>query len=122
MLRRAWLRLVVNGTLTAALAGAARRAGGQPPRRIAIQAMKFGFLPAEVTVTKGEPVTLVLSKADFPHGFALPDFNLRRDLVPGADVELTLTPHNAGRFHMLCDNFCGEGHDRMSGWFVVASG
>ena len=81
--------------------------------------MKFRLMPDVVSVTRGEPVTLVLSTRDLPHGFALPDFNIRRDLIPGKPIELTLTPHKAGRFHMLCDNFCGEGHDAMSGWFVV---
>ena len=57
---------------------------------------------------------------DFPHGFGLPDFGLRVDQVPGKVVELAFTPDKAGRFHMLCDNFCGEGHDKMSGWLVVS--
>ena len=39
--------------------------------------------------------------------------------VPGKDVEVTLTPNKAGRFAWVCDNFCGEGHDEMSGWFIV---
>jgi cytochrome c oxidase subunit 2 len=76
-------------------------------------------IPSEIRVVKGQPVTFVLSTPDFPHGFALPDFNLRRDLIPGKEVELTFTPDKAGKFHMLCDNFCGEGHDRMSGWLIV---
>ena len=38
---------------------------------------------------------------------------------PGRPVEVTLTPGKPGRFHYLCDNFCGDGHDRMSGILVV---
>ncbi len=53
------------------------------------------------------------------HGFAVPELGARVDLVPGRTVTLGLTPPRAGRFTMLCDNFCGEGHDRMSGWLVV---
>ena len=44
---------------------------------------------------------------------------MRVDLVPGKTVELTFTPDRAGRFVFLCDNFCGEGHDRMTGFLVV---
>ena len=65
------------------------------------------------------PVTLVLSSADFVHGFAMPDLDVRIDLVPGKTVELTLTPARAGRFVFLCDNFCGEEHEEMSGVLVV---
>ena len=56
---------------------------------------------------------------DFAHGFNLPDFGVRKDLVPGVAVEVTITPAKSGRFHYLCDNFCGEGHDKMSGILVV---
>lgn len=82
-------------------------------------ARKFEFTPAEVTVKRGKPVTFVLAAADFTHGFNLPDFNVRADLIPGKTVEVTITPPKAGRFHYLCDNFCGDGHDRMSGILIV---
>ncbi|APV52392.1 hypothetical protein BWI17_10200 [Betaproteobacteria bacterium GR16-43] len=90
------------------------------PRRIAVEARKFQFTPSEITVRKGETVTFVLTSVDFPHGFSLPDFGVRKDLIPGMVLEVTITPANAGRFHYLCDNFCGDGHDRMSGILVVA--
>ncbi len=89
------------------------------PRRIAIEARKFEYTPDQVSVTLGQPVTLVISSPDFAHGFSLPDFGLRADAVPGKDVEVTFTPNKAGRFAWVCDNFCGEGHDEMSGWFIV---
>ena len=61
----------------------------------------------------------MLSTEDFVHGFSVPDFNTRIDLVPGKTFELTLTPNRAGRFVFLCDNFCGDGHDRMTGSLIV---
>ena len=87
--------------------------------RIMVSAAKFEFSASEIRVRKGRPVTLVLSSTDFPHGFSIPDFGVRVDLVPGKGVELTFTPDRAGRFVFLCDNFCGEGHDRMTGFLVV---
>ena len=68
---------------------------------------------------RGERVTLLLATLDFAHGFSVPDLNVRVDLVPGKVVELALHPERAGRFGFLCDNFCGEGHDEMSGTIVV---
>jgi hypothetical protein len=41
------------------------------------------------------------------------------EFVPGKVIEVTITPAEAGRYHFLCDNFCGEGHDRMSGILIV---
>ena len=89
------------------------------PRRIAIKASKFEFSPSEVTVERGGPVTLVITATDYAHGFNLSDFKVRRDLIPGKEVEVTFTPDKVGRFVFACDNFCGDGHDEMSGVLIV---
>lgn len=87
--------------------------------RIAVKARKFSFTPNELRMKTGQPVTLMLTSEDFMHGFSVPDFNARIDLIPGKTVELTFTPNRAGQFVFLCDNFCGEGHDKMSGMLIV---
>jgi cytochrome c oxidase subunit 2 len=92
---------------------------GAAPRRIGVTARKFEFIPAEITAARGEAITFVLAAVDFPHGFAMPDFGVRKDLIPGQVVEVTITPTKPGRYHYLCDNFCGDGHDKMSGILVV---
>ncbi len=97
-------------------AAAATGAGAQ---RVAVTAVKFEFSTPEIRVRKGQPVTLELTALDFAHGFSLPDFNVRADLVPGRKVEVTFTPDRVGRFVFLCDNFCGEAHDDMSGYLIV---
>lgn len=118
--RRQFLRRVALG-VTASVGGGALLAANSPaPRRIAVKAQKFVFSPSEIRVRKGEAVTFVLSAEDFPHGFSLPDFKLRRDFVPGKPAELNFTADKVGKFHFLCDNFCGEGHDMMSGWLIVS--
>jgi cytochrome c oxidase subunit 2 len=105
------------GALVAAAVAGSRAAA--PARRVELVAKRFEFMPPEVTVARGTRLTLVVTATDFVHGFSMPDFEVRRDLVPGKAVELTITPQVPGRFHYLCDNFCGEGHDRMSGILVV---
>jgi cytochrome c oxidase subunit 2 len=76
----------------------AYRATAAGPERIVVSAAKFEFSATEIRVRKDRPVTLVLSSADFPHGFSIPDFGARVDLVPGKKVELTFTPDRTGRF------------------------
>ncbi len=115
MRRRDFLR---TGALVFGAGAAALRAADAP--RIAVRARKFEFIPAEIRVARGKPVTFVVTSEDFPHGFNLPDFGVRKDLVPGVAVEVTITPAKSGRFHYLCDNFCGEDHDKMSGILIVA--
>ena len=113
MRRRAFLAIAA----WAAAPWLARAAG----ERIDVRARKFEFIPAEIRVARGRPVTLAVTAEDFVHGFSMPDFGIRRDLVPGKAVEVTFTPAAAGRFHYLCDNFCGDGHEEMHGRFVVSA-
>ena len=40
-------------------------------------------------------------------------------MPPGKGVELTLRSPPPGRFIYLCDNFCGDQHDRMNGVLTV---
>ena len=91
------------------------------PRVIRIEARKFSYFPASVTLKAGEAVILELHAIDFAHGFNLPDFKLRADLVPGKAVRVPLRPMEAGRFTYLCDNFCGAGHEEMNGTLVVTA-
>ncbi len=122
MKRRAWLKTaataacVVGGPLY--LLSTASRAQ-EPVLRIEMIAGKFAFVPGELRVKKGQRITVVLSSPDFVHGFSVPDFNVRADGIPGKTVEITFVADKVGRFHFLCDNFCGEGHDRMSGFLIV---
>ena len=69
----------------------------------------------------GEPVTFALTSLDFVHGFGVPDFNVRADLIPNKVTEVTFTPNKAGKIPFLCDNFCGEGHEHMSGYLLVTA-
>jgi cytochrome c oxidase subunit 2 len=101
------------------LAGYYAAANGAGAHRIAMTATKFEFSAPEIRVRRGQPVTLELTASDFAHGFSLPDFNVRVDLIPGRKVEVTFTPDRTGRFVFLCDNFCGESHDDMSGYLIV---
>jgi len=74
--------------------------------------------PGYLTTAPG-PARRSAYATDFVHGFSLPDLKARIDVPPGKGVELTLRSLPAGRFIYLCDNFCGEHHDRMNGVHTV---
>jgi cytochrome c oxidase subunit 2 len=110
------------------IAAAAALAGGvlgarvfaQPvPRVIPVVARKFVFLPSEIRLKKGEPVTLELTAPEIVMGFNAPDFKARADIIPGTVSKHTFTPDKTGTFTFLCDVFCGEGHEGMSGTLIV---
>lgn len=116
MNRRHLIALLIGGS---AAGGAMRLARAAAPGEIEIQAMKFNFTPETVKVKRGEPVMLVLTSIDRIHGFKMPDFGIRTDIVPGQETRVTITPEKAGNFAFFCDVFCGDGHEEMGGTLIV---
>ena len=117
MNRRFIIALLVAGS--AAEAAFALRHAAAAPGEVEIQASRFEFAPATVKVKRGRPVTFVLTSVDRIHGFKMPDFGIRTDIVPDKETRVTITPEKAGTFAYFCDIFCGDGHEDMSGTLVV---
>ena len=89
------------------------------PRTVEIEARRFKYTPNRVVLKRGEAVVIAFHSIDFVHGFNVPDLGLRADLLPGQITRVPLQPMDGGNFAFLCDNFCGDGHETMSGVFVV---
>ena len=88
-------------------------AWAEPPRVIALEAKRFQFTPAELTVKVGQPVTLRVTSADVTHGFYQKELGIDAEIFPGRTTEVTFTPARPGRFTVICDHFCGSGHGNM---------
>jgi len=86
---------------------------------VRVSASTFQFEPSEVKVKKGVPVTLELVSEDRRHGFKLPDFHVRLDVKPGVVEKVRFVPDKVGKFTFICDVFCGDGHEEMSGTLIV---
>ena len=86
---------------------------------IQITAKKFEYSLRTLTLKKGVPVVLELTALDRVHGFNLPDFGVRSDVVPGKVTRIRFTPDKTGEFVFFCDLFCGDGHEEMSGVLTV---
>ena len=116
MRRRVFVALLIGSAV-----GRSRRASCRGTREVEIRisAKKFEYHPNKVTAKLGQPVVLVLTSEDRIHGFKMPDFGLRTDIVPGQETRVTLTPDKAGSFTFFCDVFCGDGHEDMDGTLVV---
>jgi cytochrome c oxidase subunit 2 len=115
-------RLLAAGIAAAAGAVFGAAVLAQPQEKvIRITARKFEFLPGEIELRKNEPVVLEFETADVTMGFNAPDFKLRADIVPGQVARVRLTPDKAGDFEFFCDNFCGEGHEDMTGKIRVVA-
>ncbi len=86
---------------------------------IKITAKMFEYSPNQITVRKGEPVVLEFTSLDRLHGFNCPGLGIRTDIVPGKVNRLRFVPGKVGTFPFHCDNFCGSGHEGMTGTITV---
>ena len=102
-------------------AGAAKsQAGGDaPPRVVTVTAKRFEFVPATVTLRRGEPVVLRVTSEDVTHGFFSRLLHVDGDLPAGQPQEFAVTPPEAGTYTIICHHFCGAQHAAMKLTVVV---
>lgn len=84
------------------------------PRRIEIHARRFSFQPAEITLKKGETVTLALTSDDVAHSLLIEGLHVNGAMTKGHVTEVTITPAAVGDFRGRCGRFCGSGHGSMT--------
>ena len=85
-----------------------------PPRVIEIKAKKFEFEPNQLTLKKGETVTLHLVSEDRVHGFFQRALGIDTDIDPAKGSAVTVTPTAPGTYQVICDHYCGYGHGNMN--------
>jgi cytochrome c oxidase subunit II len=95
------------------------RAFAAQPRVVEITAKRFGFVPDQITLKKGEPVTLRLHSDDVTHGFFMRKLKIDAEVEPGKTTDITITPEVAGSYTTICDHFCGANHGNMKMTIVV---
>jgi cytochrome c oxidase subunit 2 len=98
----------------ALLAVCAAPGATQAPKEITITASRFAFAPNEITVKKGEEVTLLIHSTDVTHGLVVEDLGLRTDIKKKETASITFTPNTVGTFQGKCAHFCGKGHGSMT--------
>ena len=75
----------------------------------------------EIHIPIDVPVKFNLRSKDVLHDFAVAQFRVKMDLVPGMETYLWLTPTVLGRYEVLCEELCGIAHHTMRGAVVVDS-
>jgi cytochrome c oxidase subunit II len=69
--------------------------------------------PPELVLPRGRTTRLDLVTADVNHSFWVPRFFTKRDMIPGIDNEIDVTPTEVGVFEGVCAEYCGLDHGRM---------
>lgn len=73
----------------------------------------------ELHLPLNQPVKIVLRSKDVNHQFAVPQFRVKMDMVPGMVTYFWVTPTRTGEFDALCEQLCGMAHFAMRGRVIV---
>jgi cytochrome c oxidase subunit 2 len=85
-----------------------------------------GVTSHELHVPVDRQLDMSLRALDVIHSFWVPEWRIKRDLVPGApccsvDDTVVVTPDKEGTFSVICTELCGIGHATMRAPVVVES-
>ncbi|MCS6817071.1 MAG: cytochrome c oxidase subunit II [Blastocatellia bacterium] len=73
----------------------------------------------ELHVPAGRPIKLTMATEDVIHSFYIPDFRVKKDVVPGRYTTLWFEATQPGRYRFFCAEYCGTKHSEMGGWVIV---
>lgn len=73
----------------------------------------------EVRLPVNVPLKVLNRSKDVLHNFAVPQFRVKMDMVPGMVTTYWLTATRTGTFDVLCMELCGISHFAMRGRVVV---
>jgi cytochrome c oxidase subunit 2 len=93
-----------------------------------------GVSSTELHLAVDQPVTFRLVSEDVLHGFYIPAFRLKQDVIPGRAINFNLTPTREGRYRLRDSQFSGtwfaanqadvvvESSEEHSAWLKQAAG
>jgi cytochrome c oxidase subunit 2 len=82
-------------------------------------ASAFFFEPGDVEIPRGSTVTFYLTASDVVHGYQITGTTVNLMAVPGEINRTTYTFDQPGEYLILCNEYCGTGHEFMSTTIVV---
>lgn len=81
--------------------------------KVTLVAARYGFYPREIEIPSDTPITFRIASSDVLHGVHIPMTNMSTMIVPGFVAQLTTVFPKPGEYPMLCNEYCGLGHDHM---------
>lgn len=73
----------------------------------------------QVHLPVDKSIKVILRSKDVLHNFAVPQFRVKMDMVPGMVTYFWFTPTRTGAFDVMCQELCGMGHHLMRGRVVI---
>jgi len=63
----------------------------------------------------GQPIQLTMISQDVFHSFSIPDFRIKREVIPGRYSTVWFNATTPGTYHLFCTQYCGTNHSVMIG-------
>lgn len=79
----------------------------------------FRFNPGDIEVPVGSKVNFVMTSKDVVHGMQIVDTNVNAMIMPGHIQTISNTFNEPGEYLILCNEYCGAGHQLMSTTITV---
>src|SRR5215471_4039041 len=72
-------------------------------------------------VPTGRPIQLTMISQDVFHSFSIPEFRVKREVIPGRYSTVWFEATTPGTYHIFCTQYCGTNHSVMIGEVTVLS-
>ncbi|MCX7109080.1 MAG: cytochrome C oxidase subunit II [Proteobacteria bacterium] len=89
--------------------------------QVKLVAARYGFFPREIVVPADKKIQFRMASLDVLHGAHIPMTNMSTMILPGHVSEVTTVFPKPGEYPLLCNEYCGMGHDHMWSKVTVLS-
>lgn len=73
-----------------------------------------GKQSTDLVVPQGQPVKVNLISVDVNHSMFIPEFRIKTDIIPGRLKFMWFVPERAGKYQIVCAEYCGLRHSYMN--------
>jgi cytochrome c oxidase subunit 2 len=80
-----------------------------------------GRKSTDMVVPQGRDIALEMESKDVIHGFFIPQYRVKQDIVPGMINRLWFKATSLGTTDVLCTQYCGEEHSKMLATIYVVA-
>lgn len=84
-----------------------------------VLASAYSYQPNPIEVPKGAEIIFKVTSRDVIHGFHVEGTNINVEVLPGEVSTVRYTFKKAGEYRIICNQYCGIGHQYMFGKIVV---
>lgn len=81
---------------------------------VSMIALTFGYKPNKIEVPVGKEIIFKVTSPDVTHSFSIVNTKVNMMVVPGHINEKRYTFEEPGSYLVLCNEYCGTGHEFMT--------